>query len=122
MGYNVQMELTQEQYTLIKPFLPVGRGNCKVDNLHALNVMLYMAENGCKWRCLPKEFGNWNTLYVKITRWAKKGILEKIFETLRNNGICETMFLDSTIVKVHPDAAGALKKRALKASEEVAAG
>jgi len=115
------MELTQEQYELIKPFLPVGRGNCKVDNLHALNVMLYMAENACKWRCLPKEFGNWNTLYVKITRWAKKGILEKIFETLRNNGICTTMFMDSTIVKAHPDAAGALKKRGLKVLEEAAA-
>jgi len=115
------MGITVEQYKMIEPFLPVSRGNCKVSNLHTLNVMSYIAENGCKWRCLPKEFGNWHTLYTKITRWAKKGILQKIFEELRGNGFCDIMFMDSTIVKVHPDATGALKKRALKASEKAAA-
>jgi len=72
--------------------------------------MLYMAENACKWRHLPKEFGNWNTLYVKITRWAKMGVLQKIFEALRGNGVCDIMFMDATIVKVHPTLRARLKK------------
>ncbi|MDR2574396.1 MAG: transposase [Desulfovibrio sp.] len=25
--------------------------------------MLYVTENSCKWRALPKSFGNWHTVY-----------------------------------------------------------
>ncbi|MDR1703844.1 MAG: transposase [Clostridiales bacterium] len=24
-----------------------------------INALLYICENGCKWRKLPKEYGNW---------------------------------------------------------------
>ena len=34
------------------------RGNVKLSNLQALNAMLYVVENGCKWRGLPKHLGN----------------------------------------------------------------
>ena len=30
-----------------------------------------MAEHGCKWRGLPKRFGNWHSIYVRMNRWAK---------------------------------------------------
>ena len=49
------------------------------------------------------------------------GVLQKIFEALRGNGVCDIIFMDATIVKVHPDAAGALKKRANKALGEAKA-
>ena len=109
------MKITEENYKRFKHIMPVQRGNCKIDNLKTLNAMLFIAENGCKWRALPKEFGKWNTLYTKITRWAKSGLLEKIFAELKSNGIVEIMFLDSTIVKVHPHGVGALKKTESKA-------
>ena len=44
------MELTQNQYELIAPHLPVQRGNVKIPNLLVLNAILYVAEHGCKWR------------------------------------------------------------------------
>ena len=44
------MELTQGQYELIAPHLPVQRGNVKIPNLKVLNAILYVAEHGCKWR------------------------------------------------------------------------
>jgi transposase len=55
MFYKV--ELTEEQYALIKDNLPVQRGNVKLTNLQVLNAILYVAEHGCKWRGLPKRFG-----------------------------------------------------------------
>lgn len=64
--------ITQEQYDLLHPYLPVQRGNVSISNLTLINAVLYVAENGCKWRALPKEFGNWNTVYVRIHRWATK--------------------------------------------------
>lgn len=45
--------------------------------------MLYVAEHGCKWRGLPKRFGNWHTIYTRMRRWAKSDVLDKIFEELQ---------------------------------------
>ena len=40
-----------------------------------------MAEHGCKWRGLPKRFGNWHTIYTRMNRWSKSGALDRIFDT-----------------------------------------
>ncbi|MBZ5690022.1 MAG: transposase, partial [Acidobacteriia bacterium] len=57
------MELTAEQYERIQNCLPVQRGNVRHENLVLLNAILYVAEHGCKWRGLPKRFGNWHSIY-----------------------------------------------------------
>jgi transposase len=79
-----------------------------------------MAENGCKWRALPREFGNWNTIYVRLNRWAKRGVLDRVFEAQQRERLInikiEVASLDSTIIKVHPDGTGALKKTGLNLS------
>jgi len=83
-------------------------------NLQVINAMLYVAEHGCKWRGLPKRFGNWHTIYTRMRRWAKSGVLDKMFEELQREQVVrikiEAVSLDSTSVKVHPDGTGALKK------------
>ena len=110
------MELTQGQYELIAPHLPVQRGNVRIPNLEVLNAILYVAEHGCKWRGLPERFGRWHTVYMRMNRWSKNGVLDRVFEQLRKEGIVEVsldvLSLDSTTVKVHPDGTGALKKTA----------
>jgi len=47
------MEITEEQYARIKDSLPVQRGNVSLSNLQVLNAILYVAEQGCKWRGFP---------------------------------------------------------------------
>ena len=47
------MEITEDQYARIAPYLPVQRGNVSLSNLQVLNAILYVAEHGCKWRGLP---------------------------------------------------------------------
>ena len=49
------------------------RGNVSLSNLQVLNAILYVAEHGCKWRGLPKRFGNWHTIYTRMNRWSKTG-------------------------------------------------
>jgi len=114
------MEITQEQFSRIEEFLPVQRGNVSLSNLQVVNAILFVAENGCKWRSLPKRFGNWHTIYTRMNRWAKAGVLDRLFEELQHQQLVririEAVSLDSTIVKVHPDGTGALKKTALKPS------
>ena len=110
------MELTQSQYELIQPHLPVQRGNVSIPNLQVLNAILYVAEHGCKWRGLPEHFGNWHTIYTRMNRWSKSGVLDRVFEQLQREGIVkvklEVACMDSTSVKVHPDGTGAAKKTA----------
>ena len=114
------MELTREQFSLIEPLLPVQRGNVNHDNFKVVNGILYIAEQGCKWRALPPRFGNWHTIYTRMNRWAKSGVLDRVFEELQRKQVIlvriEAVSLDSTSVKVHPDGTGALKKRGLNPS------
>jgi len=114
------MEITEAQYGRIQACLPRQRGNVSISNLQVLNAILYVAENGCKWRGLPSRFGNWHTIYTRMNRWAKAGVLDRVFAALQEQQIIrikiEAISLDSTIVKVHPDGTGALKKTARKPS------
>ena len=81
------MEITPEQYEKIKDSLPLQRGNVRLTNLQILNAILYVAEQGCKWRRLPRRFGNWHTIYVRMNRSAKNGVLDRVFERLQSEQI-----------------------------------
>ena len=119
------MEITEAQFRRIDSELPRQRGNVKVTNLQFLNALLYVAEQGCKWRGLPKRFGPWHTIYTRMNRWSKNGVLDHVFERLQREQIVrikiEAVKMDSTIVKVHPDGTGALKKTDPRPSESPAA-
>ena len=62
------IHITQTQYDQIKDVLPVQRGNVEIKNIIFLNAILYITENRCKWRKLPKEFGPWYTIYMRILK------------------------------------------------------
>ena len=110
------MEITEAQYQRIEHCLPRKRGNVSLTNLQVLNAILYVAEHGCKWRGLPKRFGRWHTIYTRMNRWSRSGVLDRVFTELQREQIVrvriEAVSLDSTVVKVHPDGTGALKKTA----------
>jgi transposase len=105
------MEITSAQYEKIKDNLFVQRGNVSLDNLAVLNAILYVAEQGCKWRGLSPRLGNWHSIYTRMNRWAKNDVLDRVFEKLQTEQIVrikiEAFSLNSTSVKVHPDGTGA---------------
>ena len=119
------MELTETQFRRIDSGLPRQRGNVKVTNLQFLNALLFVAEHGCKWRGLPRRFGSWHTIYTRMNRWSKNGVLDQVFEMLQREQIVrikiEAVKMDSTTIKVHPDGTGALKKTDPNPSENPAA-
>lgn len=115
------MKISETQYERIAGYFPIQRGNVKTDNRDFINAILYIAENGCKWRALPTEFGKWQTIYKKFSRWAKSGVMQRIFAALQAEEIIaihvEVLALDSTSCKVHPDGHGALKNSESRQSE-----
>jgi transposase len=45
---------------------------CEFEHLQVLNAVLHVAEQGCKWRGLPKRFGRWHTIYTRMKRWVQE--------------------------------------------------
>ena len=108
------MEITQQQYEKIADIFPRQRGNVTIDNLTMLNAMLHILEHGCKWRGVPSRFGNWHSIYTRMSRWSKNDVLDLIFTRLQQEQMirlkADVFSLDSTVIKVHPDGTAALKK------------
>jgi len=114
------MEITIEQYEKLKHILPVQRGNVSIENVKFINAILYICENGCKWRRLPKEYGKWHPIYKRFNRWVEAGVIDKLFKELHVAQVLQLpnekqiRAIDSMTVPVHPDACGALKKTVSK--------
>ena len=117
-------ELGASQWRKIEGFLP-GRpgwvGVTAKDNRNFVNGVLWVLRSGAHWKHLPAEYGNWKSVHKRFTRWAKAGIWERIFQVLVADPNSTYIMLDSTIVRVHQQAAcgkGGAKTRLWGVPEE----
>jgi putative transposase len=106
-------ELTDEQWQQIEHLLP-GREGCPGahadDNRLFVNAVIWVARTGAPWRDLPERFGNWNSVFQRFNRWAKQSVWQKVFEAIRDPDL-ESLMLDSTTIRAHQHAAGAVGKK-----------
>jgi transposase len=80
-----------------------------------VEAVLYLARTGCPWRDLPPRFGRWDAVYQRFRRWEKAGYWRALFAVLPTDlaGV-QTILLDSSVIRAHPHAPGAAKKRGAK--------
>ena len=114
-------DLSEAEWRLIEPLLPnKPRGVARVDDRRVINGIFYVLRTGSPWRDLPERYGPYTTVYNRFNRWAKAGVLDRVFERMQAEQLVrvrlEAVSLDSTIVKVHPDGTGARKKTARRPS------
>jgi transposase len=83
------------------------KGRHGEDNRLFVDAVLWVARAGAPWRDLPPQLGNWNSVFQRFRRWAKKGVWERIFKALLENPDFEYLIIDSTIVRAHQHSAGA---------------
>jgi putative transposase len=82
-------DLTDPQWSLIEPMIPLdftGAGGGRpreVDMRAVFNGILYINRTGCAWRLLPRDFGNWNTVYYYFRRFEEDGTWQRIHDKLR---------------------------------------
>jgi transposase len=99
-----------ERIEHLLPGQPGQHGKVAKDNRLFIDAVLWIAKTGAPWRDLPEDFGNWNSAWRRFDRWAKKGVWRRVFEVLQDPDL-EWVILDSTVIRAHPHAAGAKKKR-----------
>jgi len=106
----IRRELTSAQWRHIEQLVPGkegDKGRHGEDNRLFVDAVLWIARSGAPWRDLPEEFGNWNSVFQRFRRWAKKGVWQRVFNALIENPDFEYLIIDSTIVRAHQHAAGA---------------
>lgn len=74
-------DLTDSQWAIIEPLF-VGMREYKYSKRELLNAVLYVVDNGCKWRALPHEFPAWQTVYSFFRRAKETGLWDKILQHL----------------------------------------
>lgn len=105
--------LSDANWDRIKDLLPGRPGQTgwrARDNRLFIAAVLWIAKTGAPWRDLPERFGNWNSVWKRFDRGAKKGTWQCVFEALQDPDL-EWLLPDSTVIRAHPCAAGAEKKR-----------
>ena len=78
--------LTEEQFELIKPLVPLAKPGGRpreVDLWEILNAIFYIVTQGCKWRDLPGDLPPWSTVYTYFRNWRIDGTWVKIHDHLR---------------------------------------
>jgi transposase len=115
--------ISDTQWERIKDLLPGKPGDPGVtakDNRLFIDAVLWIAKTGAPWRDLPERFGNWYNVWKRLSRWAKKGVWERVFTLLQDPDL-EWLILDSTVIRAHQHAAGAPKKTAVRPPKRWAA-
>ena len=101
-------ELSEAQWLRIAPMLPgkaTDPGRTGADNRLFVNGVLWVLRSGAYWQHLPERYGKWKSVHARFTRWAKAGVWEKVFAELIKDRDNKYLMLDTTLVRVHQQAA-----------------
>ena len=110
-----QTTLSDAQYARLERLPPPGN-HLKIPRRQVLDAWLYVNYQACASRGLAREFGNWHTNYMRLNRWAKAGVLERVMQAKQQELLVEsdagTLSLDSAIIHLHMHGTGAPRKGA----------
>jgi transposase len=105
-------DLTDDEWSLIEPHLPLGERGPIPDLRRQLNAVMWRFRTGSPWRDVPAEYGPWSTVYDRFRTWAKTGVFQLLMEAViaeaaaRGQADLELVSVGSTTARAHHHAAG----------------
>lgn len=83
--HSYPSDITDEQWALIEPHLPVYPGGRPrtTDLRDVVDAVFSVLRTGCQWRYLPKDFPPKSTVWGYFDQWRYNGTLEAIHDALR---------------------------------------
>ena len=92
---------------IISSFSRSGRPQ-SIDNYHVFSAILYLLRTGVSWRDLPRDFGNWHSIYLRFQKWSERHVVWKILLELQKHQLIklDVVMIDSTTFKVHRHGGG----------------
>lgn len=83
-------DLSEAEWREIAPLIPtpawiLGRGGRPEEYCHRqlIDSILYLTDNGIKWRAMPADFPAWDDCYRFFRRWKAQGLLTVVHDRLR---------------------------------------
>ncbi len=105
-----RLMLSDGQWEQLKDLVPGKAGDAGAtgrDNRLFVEAVLWIARTSAPWRDLPRDFGLWNSVWKRFSRWSEKGVWERLFNALADDPDFEYVIVDGTIVRVHQHGTGA---------------
>ena len=78
---NYPSDLTDSQWAEIEEYFPQGI-NSTHHKRSLINGVLYLVDNGCKWRALPHDFPPYSTVHSFYRRARLSGLWEKVLDAV----------------------------------------
>jgi len=74
-------DLTDGQWEKISEYFPMGNKGA-IHKRSLVEAVLYLVDNGCKWRALPHDFPKWSTVKSFYYRAVEIGTWEEVMQFL----------------------------------------
>lgn len=85
VGLRYPSDLTDAEWTLVKPMIPPGKRSGRrreVNVREVLNAIFCVLSTGCQWQALPKDLPPKSTAHSYFMLWDWDGTLERIHHAL----------------------------------------
>jgi putative transposase len=86
---GIRLVLSNRQWERIAPHSIGGertRGSSGRDNRLFVEAVLWLVRTGGgPWRDFPEDFGPWNSVFRRFSRWSRKGVWWRILEALSDD-------------------------------------
>jgi transposase len=113
-------DLSDAEWEAVRPLIPLpawigGRGGRPEGYCHRemIDAVLYVTDNGNKWRAMPRDFPTWEAVYRFFRRWRAQGLTGLFHDRLRRE--CRV-----AAGRDPEPSAGVIDSQSLRAAETVA--